>query len=95
MNETILLDRIEKTVTLDKPRASYMNGWGMKFGDVKTIIGFWAITIMDIHNYPVTMEFDTVECIPPLIIGLDSTQYAEPCNRPSPNIISRRDHRTR
>lgn len=65
-----------------------MHGWGTACADPKPIKGYWQLTIMDMNNYPFTLEFDIVNGRSPLIIGLDSAQYADTCNLSRPNTFS-------
>lgn len=70
------------------PLSTFLQGWGTDFSNAIPIEGYWQLTIMDQDNHPITVEFDFVDGQSPLIIGLDSAQYADTFNRTRPRTFS-------
>lgn len=65
-----------------------MGGGGEDCHDPKPILGLWKFTIMEKIEKTITLEFDLVDRISPLIIGLDEIQYADTCKRANPRNFS-------
>lgn len=68
-----------------------MHGWGDNCLDAKMIEFSWTLTIPDSNGLPTSFSFDLVAGSSPLIIGLDTKQYANTINLEShPYIEFRR-----
>lgn len=87
-NGAALCDQMDIAFQVDKPRASYLHGWGDKCADAKTIGFSWSTTIMGANNWPETLTLDLVDGESPLILGMDVRQYSDTCNQMYPSTIA-------
>lgn len=75
-------------LNVSAPRNSYIHGWGTECSNGRMIKGSWKLTVMDNYNYPITLEFDIVDGHSPIILGLDTVQYADTYNRSRPRTLT-------
>lgn len=66
-----LCDVIERPVVLTEPRNTYTRGRGPQASDAMPIIAGWSITIRDMNNRPITIDFDVTNDNSPITIGID------------------------